>query len=223
MKLNRGVKNLFARNWALKLTALLLAFILWMTLIPEEKVNSDKTFTVALEMRNLPGDFEVVEKPQATIEVTLRANNRVLNQLSAANVHCILSLEKATVNQEDYPLNLDMISAPAEAKVVRVLPNKVRVKVERGREVSMDIEPAMIGKPKPGLKMVRYEILPSKAMVRGPESKIRPKDKIRTSPIDITGIAQTADFEADMILPKPELRLTTAQTKVRVRVVIAAE
>lgn len=223
MKIGRGLRNMVGRNWALKLTALLLAFVLWMTLIPEEKVNSDKTFAVAVEMRNLPAEFEVVEKPQATVEVTLRANNRVLNQLSAANVHCILSLEKATVIQEDYPLNPDMISAPAEARVVRVLPNKVRVKVERGREISMDIEPAIIGKPKPGFKMVRYEILPSKALVRGPESKIKPKDKIRTSPIDITGIAQTADFEADMILPKPELRLTTAQTKVRVRVVIAAD
>jgi len=223
MNFTRGLRNLITRNWPLKLAALLLAFILWMTLIPEEKVNSDKTFAVALEMRNLPGEFEVVEKPQATVEVTLRANNRVLNQLSAANVRCVLSLEKATVNQEDYPLNPDMIAAPAEAKVVRVMPNKVRVKIERGREVSMEIEPALIGKPKPGFKVVKYEILPSKAMVRGPESKIKPKDKVRTSPIDISGIAQTADFEADMILPKPELRLTTAQTRVRVRVVVAAE
>jgi YbbR domain-containing protein len=190
---------------------------------PLDKVNSDKTFAVAVEMRNIPAEFEVVEKPQTTVEVTLRANNRVLNQLSAANVRCILSLEKASVNQEDYPLNPDMISAPAEARVVRVTPNKVRVKVERGREISMDIEPAIIGKPKSGFKMVRYEILPSKALVRGAESKIKPKDRIRTSPIDIAGLAQTADFEADMILPKPELRLTTAQTKARVRIVIAAE
>jgi YbbR domain-containing protein len=221
--MNRNFKHLFTRNWGLKLTALLLSFILWMTLIPEEKINSDKTFVVALETRNRPADFEVVEKPQATVEVTLRANNRVLNQLSAANVHCILNLEKATVNQEDYPLNPDLIAAPGEAKVVRVMPNKVRLKIERGKEVSMEIAPEIIGKPKAGFKVVRTELIPSKAIVRGAESKIKPKDKIRTSPIDITGLAQTADFEADIILPKPELRLKTAQTKVRVRVVIAAE
>jgi len=221
--MNRNPVTLITRNWPLKLTALLLSFVLWMTLIPEEKINSDKTLMVALEMRSLPADFEVVEKPQATVEVTLRANNRVLNQLSAANVRCLLSLEKATINQEDYPLNPDMIAAPAEAKVVRVMPNKVRLKIERSKEVSMEITPEIIGKPKPGFKVARTELIPSKAFVRGPESKIKPKDKIRTSPIDITGLAQTADFEADLILPKPELRLTTAQTKVKVRVVIAPE
>jgi YbbR domain-containing protein len=219
--MNPNPVTLITHNWPLKLTALLLSFILWMTLIPEEKINSDKTLMVALEMRSLPADFEVVEKPQATIEVTLRANNRVLNQVSAANVRCLLSLEKATINQEDYPLNPDMIAAPAEAKVVRVMPNKVRIKIERAKEVSMEIAPEIIGTPKPGFKVVRTELLPSKAFVRGPESKIKPKDKIRTSPVDVNGLAQTADFEADLILPKPELRLTTAQTKVKVRVVIA--
>jgi len=87
----------------------------------------------------------------------------------------------------------------------------------------MEIEPTFVGKPKPGFKVARTELIPSKAFVRGPESKIKPKDKIRTSPIDLTALAQTADFEADLILPKPELHLTTAQTKVKVRVVIAPE
>jgi len=218
--MNRTLKAVFTRNWGLKLTALLLSFILWMTLIPEEKIQSDKTLTVGLELRNLPSDFEIVEKPQATVEVTLRAANRVLNQLTAANVHGLLNLEKATVNQEDYPLNPDMIAAPTDAKIIRVMPNKVRLKIEKGREVSMEIQPELIGKPKDGFKIARIELIPSKAFVRGPESKIKPKDRIRTAPIDITGLAQTAEFEVDLILPKPELRLTTAQTKAKVKVVL---
>ena len=220
--MNRTLKSALTRNWGLKLTALLLAFILWMTLIPEEKIQSDKTLTVGLEVRNLPPDFEIVEKPQATVEVTLRAANRVLNQLTPATVHGLLNLERSTVNQEDYPLNPDMITAPPEAKIIRVMPNKVHLKIEKGKEVSMEIVPEIIGKPKDGFKIARIELIPSKAFVRGPESKIKPKDRIRTSPIDITGLAQTAEFEADLILPKPELRLTTAQTKTKVKVVLTA-
>jgi len=220
--MNRTLKSALTRNWGLKLTALLLAFILWMTLIPEEKIQSDKTLTVGLEVRNLPPDFEIVEKPQATVEVTLRAANRVLNQLTPATVHGLLNLERSTVNQEDYPLNPDMITAPPEAKIIRVMPNKVHLKIEKGKEVSMEIMPEIIGKPKDGFKIARIELIPSKAFVRGPESKIKPKDRIRTSPIDITGLAQTAEFEADLILPKPELRLTTAQTKTKVKVVLTA-
>ena len=53
----------------------------------------------------------------------------------------------------------------------------------------MEIVPELIGKPKDGFKIARIELIPSKAFVRGPESKINPKDRIRTTPIDITGLA----------------------------------
>jgi YbbR domain-containing protein len=219
----RRLKILLTRNWGLKLLSLVLSFILWMTLIPEEKIQSEKTIAVPLEVHGLPADLEVVEKPQATIDVTLRAPNRLLAQLTAANVRAILNLDKATTNQEDYPLNPDMIAVAPEAKVVRVMPNKVRLKLEKGKEVSMEISPTLIGQVKAGSRIEKVVVVPSKAFVRGPESKIKAKDRIRTTPIDITDLAQTAEFEADLILPKPELRLTTAQTRAKVRVVLAAK
>jgi len=216
------IKNLIVRNWPLKLLSLALAFLLWLMLIPEEKTFSDKSLTVALETRNLPADFEIVEKPQPTIEVTIRARNRLLNQLTPASIRAVLNLERATINQEDYPLNPDMIIAPLEAKVVLVMPNKVHLKLEKSAEVLMDVSPVLLGKVKDGFKMVRFETVPSKVPVRGPQSKIKPKDVIRTSPIDITDLAQDAEFEADLILPKPDLRFTTAQTKAKVKVFLAA-
>ncbi len=217
------IKNLILRNWPLKLLSLVLAFLLWLMLIPEEKIFSEKTMTVALETRNLSADFEIVEKPQATIDVTLRAPNRLLSQITPAGIRAILNLEKATINQEDYPLNPDMIIVPPEAKVVLVMPNKVRLKLEKSVEILMDVSPALIGKVKEGLKIARLELVPSKVLVRGPQSKIKPKDVIRTSPIDITDLAQDAEFEADLILPKPDLRFTTAQTKAKVKVILAAK
>jgi len=217
------IKNLVVRNWPLKILSLALAFLLWLILIPEEKTFSEKSLTVALETRNLPADFEIVEKPQPTIDVTIRARNRLLNQITPASVRAVLNLERATVNQEDYPLNPDNIIAPPEVKVVLVMPNKVHLKLERSAEVLMDVAPVLIGKVKDGFKLVRFETVPSKVPVRGPQSKIKPKDVIRTSPVDITDLAQDAEFEAALILPKPELRFTTAQTKARIKVFLEAK
>lgn len=217
------IKNLFVRNWPLKLLSLALAFLLWVLLIPEEKIFSEKTLTVALETRGLSAEFEIVEKPQATIEVTVRAANRLLNQITSSGVRAILNLEKATVNQEDYPLNSDMIIAPPEAKVVLVMPNKVHLKLEKSVEVSMDVTPTLIGKVKDGFKIVRTELVPSKVQVRGPQSKIKPKDVIRTSPIDISDLEKDSEFEADLILPKPELRFAAPQGRARLKVFLAAK
>jgi YbbR domain-containing protein len=217
------IKNLVTRNWPLKFLSLILAFLIWLTLIPEEKIFSEKTLAVPLETRNLPADFEIVEKPSTTIDVTLRAPNRLLAQITPDRVRAVLSLEKATIKQEEYPLNPDMITAPLEAKVVRVMPNKVRLKLDRSKEVLMEVSPVLIGKIKDGMKLDKVDLIPSKVFVRGAESKIKPKDKVRTSPVDISDLAQSAEFEADLILPNPDLRFTTAQTKAKIKIILVAK
>jgi YbbR domain-containing protein len=213
----RFLQGLIVRNWPLKILALALAFLLWLALMPEEKIFSEKTLPVPLETRNLPAEFEIAEKPQASIEVTLRAPNRLLNGLTPGDIQAVLDLGRATVNQEDYPLNPDMISVPAGAKAVRVFPNKVRVKVERSREEMMEVQATFIGRLRNGWTI---EIVPSKVFVRGPESRFKAKERVRTSPIDVTSLSRTAVFEVDLILPKPELRFTSPATRAKVTITI---
>jgi hypothetical protein len=59
--------------------------------------------------------------------------------------------------------------------------------------------------------------------VRGPQSKIKPKDVVRTSPIDISDLEKDSEFEADLILPKPDLRFAAAQGRARLKVFLAAK
>jgi YbbR domain-containing protein len=217
----RFIIHLLTRNWALKLLALVLAFILWLTLIPEEKIFSEKILSVPLETRNIPSDVELVEKPSSMIEVTLRAPNRLLGEISSTDVQAILNLERATVNQEDYPLNPSMVRVPPDAKVIRIFPNKVHLKLEKSKAVWMEVFPVIIGRAKEGFTIDKIELAPAKVFVRGPASKFNPKDRVQTSPVDITDLAQTGQFEADLILPKPDLRLGTTQTKVRVKVFLS--
>jgi YbbR domain-containing protein len=214
----RPLRNLFLRNGALKLLSIVLAFFLWITLVPEEKIFSEKTFVVPLELRGLAAAFEIAERPTATVDVTIQAPNRLLGQMTSADVQTVLNLSRASLNQEDYPLNPDIVSVPPGAKAVRIFPNKAHLKLERSAEVLMEIQAVTVGKPREGWKVDQIELLPSKVFVRGPESKIKPKEKIRTSPIDITGLDSAQSFEVDLILPRPELRFTTAQTRTTVKI-----
>jgi YbbR domain-containing protein len=219
----RALHTLFVRNGALKLLSFVLAVVLWITLIPEEKIFSEKSFVVPLEPRNLPAAFEISERPPATVDVTVRAPNRLLGQMTSADVQAVLNLSRANLNQEDYPLNLDIVAVPPGAKAVRVFPNKAHLKLERSAEVLMEIQAVTVGKPKEGWKVDQIELLPSKVFVRGPESKIKAKEKIRTSPIDISGLETAKTFEADLILPRPELRFTTALTRASVKITLISK
>ncbi len=213
----RFLRDLLVRNWGLKLLALVLAFLLWLALMPEEKIFSEKSLSAPIELQNLSPEFEIVEKPQTSVEVTLRAPNRLLSALTPADVRAVLDLGGASVNQEDYPINTAMIAVPAGAKAVRVFPNKVRVKIERSKEDMMQVQPTFVGRLRAGWTI---EVVPSKVFVRGPESKFNPKDRIRTGPIDVTNLTKSAVFEVDLILPKPELRFTSPATKAKVTITI---
>ena len=216
----RFFRDLFTQNWGLKLLSLFLALLIWLVLIPEEKTYSDKTLTVPLETRNVPPDIELVEKPAATIEITVRARNRLLNELSSSGVSARLDLERASVYQDIYPLNRSMITVPPGAEVVDISPNMVRLKLEKTKQMDLEIVPMIVGKVNEGLRVVRIEVTPARVPVRGPESKIRIKDKVSTSPVDVSNLTQSTTVEADIILPRADLRLATTLTKVRIQIIL---
>lgn len=219
------LRNLIFKNWGLKLFSLLLALILWTTLIPPEKIFSEKTLTISLETHNLPQDMELVKKPTATIDVTIRAPNRYIDQITSTNAVAELNLANASLFQEDYTLNESMISMPAgvRATVIKITPNTVNLKLEKSIEIMLDVEPDIIGDPIEGLKIERIEVDPAQISIKGAESKVREDYKVRTTPIDISTLMQTTELEADLILPSPDLRFATSLTKVKVTIFIVEE
>lgn len=221
--MKRFFTRLFLRNWGLKLFSLLLAIVLWLTLIPEEKIFSEKTLTIPLELHNIPSEMELVERPLATVDVKIKAPNRLINQITSANVHAVLNLQNARIDQKEYPLNKSMISIPEDAEVKDILPSQVNLRFEKTKEIMLDVEPIIIGELQEGLKIEKMRILPPQVLIKGPESKVKDEYKVRTSPIDISTLTETTELEADLILPNPDLRLASSETKVKVRFFILQE
>jgi YbbR domain-containing protein len=214
----RHPKRWLVKDWKLKLVSLVLALGLWLILVPAEKMYSEKSLTIPLETRNIPAGLEIVEKLTATIDVTLRAPNRLLNEIGPSGLVARIDLDRATVLQQEYPLNNSMIAVPPGAEVVKITPNKVTIKLERTAEATFDLHPTVRGKVAPGFRIARTEIEPSSVRVRGTESRVRGKEAATTAPVDVSGLAESTVFDADIILPRPELRLVSPQTSARVTV-----
>ena len=214
------LKDLLTRNWELKLLSLLLAIILWIILIPEEKTFAEKTLSLNLELVNLPQDVEVVEKSDTTINMKVRARKRVINELTPADFSAELDMSKASIYQEEYPIDASMIKVPPGVEIVSFSPVYIHVKLEKTRKVEMEVVPTIIGRLPENLRLVKVEVNPSKVTVSGPESKIRPRDKVITSPIDVSTLTDSAELEVDLILPRPELRLLALYPRARVNIVL---
>jgi len=220
--MKRFLHRLFVKNWGLKLFSVILAVILWLVLVPEEKLAVERILTVPLETSNIPASMELVEKPVSHVEVTFRAPNRLLTQVADSGPSVILNLENAPAYQEDYPLYPDMISLPTGVEVVRIFPNRVHLRLEETATLMLDVVPSIIPESlRPGYRLDKVEVDPTQVPVRGPKSKLNGRDKVRTVPIDLQPYVQNSDLQAELILPRPELRLGFDQMRVRVRLFIS--
>lgn len=219
--MKRYLKRLFVRDWKLKAVSLALALVVWLVLVPADKVLSEKAFTVPLETRNVPRDLEIVEKDVSSVDIRVRAPNRMLAEISPSDLVARLDLERATVYQQEYPLNKSMFVTPPGAEVVNVTPSKATIRLEKTAEAALEISPATWGKVAQGFAVSRVDVVPAKVPVRGPESKLTQRDTVTTAPVNITGLSETTVFYVDIILPKAELRLASAQTSARVTIHIA--
>jgi len=144
----------------------------------------------------------------------------VINELTPADFSAELDMSKASIYQEEYPIDANMIKAPPGVEIVSFSPVYIHVKLEKTKKVEMEVVPTIIGRLPENLRLVKVEVTPSKVTVSGPESKIRPRDKVITSPIDVSTLTDSAVLEVDLILPRPELRLLALYPRARVNIVL---
>jgi YbbR domain-containing protein len=155
-----------------------------------------------------------------TVHVTIRAPERLINQITPANVHAVLDLRRASTAQQDYTLSRSMVSIPDGAEVKEISPSLVNLKFEASEELMLTIKPNLIGELPEGYRLEKIEVEPSEVLVKGPESKISAQDVVRTSPIDISGFNHTTAVEADLITPAPELTIMGSNTTALVKLLI---
>jgi YbbR domain-containing protein len=218
--MKRFLKDLFLKNRWLKLVSFLLALVLWLTFIPEEKIFTEKTLTVPLEIHNIPSQMEIVEKPPSTVDVKIRSTRRLIGQITPANVSVILDLQHVSVNQVNFPLSMDMIYVPEGAEAKEVSPSQINLKLETIKEIPLEVIVDFTGEIPEGYKMTQYEVIPLEILVKGPESKINEKFKLKTLPIDQSFLTESQDIQVGLILPSQDLNWASSQTQVIVRVQI---
>ena len=90
----RLIRRVFLRNWGLKLFSFLIALVLWLTLIPDEKIFDEKMLPVRLDVHNIPSGMVLVESPPTKLNVIIRAPKRLIDQFTSDNVNVVLIFEK---------------------------------------------------------------------------------------------------------------------------------
>ncbi len=170
------------RNWLEKLISLLLAMLLWVYVTGQEK--SEMSFTVPLELTNIPPNMEIINEPPAYITIRVRGNSHILTNIKPGKIKVVLDLSHLKEGKNTFSLTRDSVMLPRGLMVTKINPTSVVIKAEKVVEKQV-----MVKLQAKGIKKVwKVSLDPPVVTLQGVKSQIRKIRLVKTKPLDLTNI-----------------------------------
>jgi YbbR domain-containing protein len=171
------------QNIGLKLLAVALASLLWLTVAGEQIV--ERSLRVPLEFRNIPAGLEIAGDPPATVDVRVRGSSARLSRVQPGEVVVVLDLRAARAGSRLFHLRNDEVQTPFGVEVAQVAPPTLSLELEKTGRRTVPIVPAIDGDPAPGFVVGRVAATPATVEIVGPESRVKEIDEATTEPISV--------------------------------------
>jgi YbbR domain-containing protein len=173
------------RNLGLKVLAIALASLLWLTVAGQHIV--ERSLRVPLEFRNIPKSLEIVGNTPDTIDVRVRGSSAVLTRLQPGEIVAVLDVSGARTGSRLFQVRADEVRAPFGVEVTQVVPSTLALELERSARRRIPINASVDGQPAPGFVIGTKTVEPSSVEVVGPESRVRQITEATTEPVSIKG------------------------------------
>src|SRR5258706_2588395 len=103
------------RQLGLKMLAIALASLLWLTVAGEHVV--ERSLRVPLEFRNIPEALEIVGNTPDSVDVRLRRSSAVLSRLQSREIVAVLDLSSARTGSRLFHIRSDEGRPPFRVEV----------------------------------------------------------------------------------------------------------
>ena len=125
----RVLRRLASQNFVLKVIALALAVAAWWYVAGESKVLV--SFTVPLEIRNVPKGLTMTNKPEREVEVRLSGPSSLLSGLRPSEISAGVDLAAARAGRQFFTMDDRLVKVPPGIKVQRIFPPSIEVILDR--------------------------------------------------------------------------------------------
>jgi YbbR domain-containing protein len=173
------------RHLGLKIVALALATLLWLTVAGEHVV--ERILPIPVELRNIPEQLEVVGNPPDSVEVRLRGSSALLSRLQAGDVVAVVDLRQARPGSRLFHIRNEEVRAPFGVEVAQVLPGTLGIELEKRAHRVVPVKPEVEGEPAPGFVLNTTTVEPANVEIEGPESRVKKLANATTEPVSVTG------------------------------------
>lgn len=182
----RGVLN-FGESLALKAVSLLLALILWITILGFKEEQLKKV--VKFEPLVAPGMI-ITNKIPDTIEYTLVGPRVQLRDF--ANKLQPVRPDYRDRRDTIVPLKIDeniLGELPSGVTVVSISPANLQIRLEKIIERAVLVRPSIQGEPLEGFEISSQLVAPQKVVISGPKSLVEAMEYVDTEPISVDQIS----------------------------------
>ncbi len=190
------MKALILENLALKISAVVLSLLLWFFVTSSGK--SQMSFEVTPEFKNIPAGLGIVSNEVKTVVVTIRGQERLMKNVRPSDVRVFVNLIRAKKGEGTYPINRDDIKLPYAMTITDVVPASVRIRLDERTTKSVPIDPVVTGSPAKGFYLKSVAATPRSVVIQGLKTELRKMSVLRTEPMDISGMKETASVELNL-------------------------
>ena len=198
-----SVTGVFTRNWRLKIAALALAVLLWVTMsLSDQSVTLLSIPDVEVRVDQLDPEWLLKGRPSPDrVEMTVTGPFGELFRLAMAEpvvVIPVVSVEEEDLVLElnaDWVRNVDRSSVGIEG----FAPSTIRLLFERNRVEEIPVSVRLAGRLPDSLALVSEpRPNPLFAQVRGPASVLDPLETVFLRPFDLAGLTGSGRFDVAM-------------------------
>jgi YbbR domain-containing protein len=185
--LRRALDWLF-NDWALKLTALALAFLLWTNVRADEQMQLDGQIDVRVVSTD--ADWLVADVAPLTVTAVFRGPYRELLRIASERPQIQLDLDEVSDSTEVHLLRPNLVRMPPgtdRTAITDFNPTSVRITFDRVTTRLIPLAVQLRGQPRVGLRMVgAAEIEPSVVRASGAGRRLSRVDSLRLPIIDLS-------------------------------------
>jgi YbbR domain-containing protein len=197
------------RHLGLKIVALAVATLLWLTVAGEHVV--ERIIRVPVEFRNIPPKLEVVGDPPANVDVRLRGSSAVLSRLEPGEVVAVLDLANARPGSRIFHIRNEEVRSPYGVEVTQVVPGTIGIELEQSAVRVVPIVAPVEGEPAPGYIVGQVTVEPATVQVAGPQTRLKKLAEATTEPVTVAGATRDVRDVVAVGLVDSSLRLVQPQ------------
>ena len=154
----RIFRRVASQNLGLKVVALALGVAAWWFVAGESKVLV--SFTIPLEIRNVPKGLTMTNKPEREVEVRLSGPSSLLSGMRPSEISAGVDVTAAHAGRQYFTLDDRAVKVPPGIKMQRIFPPSIEVILDRTERRAVPVSARIGGGAAVRRRIAKVEIDP---------------------------------------------------------------